>query len=109
MTAQPGIILNTNNGGISWQVNASILSFSPNSIHFVNSSTGWVAGRYYTFGSQDYSPIYFTTDGGSNWRVQCPYLEQSLNDIYFVDQMNGWAVGEQGHNPTHNKRRCHIC
>jgi hypothetical protein len=72
------------------------MSFYPNSINFVNSSTGWIAGRYDTFGSQDYSPIYFTMDSGSNWGAQCPYLEQSLNDIYFVDQINGWAVGSGG-------------
>ena len=92
-----GIIINTNDGGISWQENARIHFIQLNSAHFVNSSTGWIAGMNELYGDSLWaSPIYFTMDGGSNWSMQRPYVELSLNDIYFVDQMNGWVVGDGG-------------
>ena len=55
-----------------------------NTIHFVDSLTGWTAGTW---------SLLHTSDGGTNWEYQYPGSFYSSPRIYFIDQENGWVAG----------------
>jgi photosystem II stability/assembly factor-like uncharacterized protein len=61
-------------------VSLTPLSGNLQDIHFVNSSTGWVAGP----------SIYKTTNGGENWSLQ---LNEFATTIYFIDENTGMTGG----------------
>ncbi len=66
-----------------WEKINSPTSKTLNSIIFLDSLNGWVAG--------DSGLIIHTSDGGENWETQ--FGNDSLNvvSIYFVNQEKGWA------------------
>jgi len=59
-----------------------------NSLHFVNSSTGWSVG--------DGGFIVKTTNGGNSWTNQSLNIPRSLKYVNFIDQNTGWIVGQLG-------------
>ncbi|MBK6874881.1 MAG: T9SS type A sorting domain-containing protein [Ignavibacteria bacterium] len=64
-------------------------SFLINSIHFVNSNTGFVCGN----GGE----VFKTTDGGINWSNSNSGISNiDLNSISFVDESRGVVVGKSG-------------
>ena len=90
-------ILNTTNGGITWelQYTPDTLSFeSINSIIFINNQKGWTAGSRYLDPLE--SRILHTDNGGLNWEPQNVSANVELNSIFFIDEYKGWVVGDSG-------------
>jgi len=71
----------------SWVLDQSYPDATYNSIHMINSTTGWAAG--------DNGVIIKTTDG-TNWVAQTSNTTSSLYNLFFLDTNNGWAVGLNG-------------
>ncbi|MFI5252032.1 MAG: YCF48-related protein [Bacteroidota bacterium] len=91
MVGGQGVILTTNDGGVSWntQYNPPYFTQSLRSTYFINQNTGWIAG--------DSGIVLSTKDGGSTWRKLAslsPY--KSLSSVRFTDIFNGWVIGDSG-------------
>jgi photosystem II stability/assembly factor-like uncharacterized protein len=82
-----GEILKTTNGGFTWD---SLNLWVPDlrSVHFIDSSTGWVAGSG--------GFILKTTTGGMSWSTQASNTSNDLFSITFIDSTIGFAVGGSG-------------
>jgi photosystem II stability/assembly factor-like uncharacterized protein len=86
-----GIVFRTEDGGILWSYEIRYDSRGLNTVHFINSTTGWIAGGdYYD------SIILKTTNGGYNWKSQVSETGEGLNNIFFVNDSKGWIVGNNG-------------
>lgn len=55
------------------------------SVHFVDSHTGWVSGRF--------GVMLHTNTGGTYWNRQNSGTGNTLQSVHFADAQNGWAVG----------------
>ena len=90
----------TTNGGassIDWSPSSPMPSSPPAirhpySVHFINSSNGWIAGA--DDGDPANALILRSTNGGVNWSTEANGPEGQFRDIYVVDSTHGWAVGE---------------
>ena len=68
-----------------------------NAVHFIDESTGWVAGVKLSPSTDTQNGlIRKTTDGSVTWLDQPTNIEDILKDIFFIDASTGWAVGENG-------------
>lgn len=81
-------ILRTSDGGLNWECLWGGFH-NPNSIFFVNNSTGISVGN----GNYD---IQFTTNSGISWYTSLtafpfPYLQSA----FFINPLTGWVVGTQ--------------
>ena len=83
-----GVIVNTTNGGSTWNLQMQPTDvYALFSVFFVSTSTGWavsVGGK-----------IINTTNGGSNWNVQSSGYSM-LKSVYFVNASIGWVLGNGG-------------
>jgi photosystem II stability/assembly factor-like uncharacterized protein len=87
-----GIILNTTNGGISWNVSQHPSAIYGNAVYFTDSLHGYIAGSILPSYS---GAIEETSDGGKSWQtVDLGCLP--LNDIIFTDTNTGWSAGYNG-------------
>jgi photosystem II stability/assembly factor-like uncharacterized protein len=87
-----GIILNTVDGGETWQVNLEEATATGLGLSFTDSLHGVVVGANPPFFS---GTIMRTENGGKDWDAQ--YLPCSwLKDVVFTNDTTGWAVGEYG-------------
>ncbi|HMS64386.1 MAG TPA: YCF48-related protein, partial [Ignavibacteria bacterium] len=68
-----------------WQQQVSNTGNSLNSVHFINSNTGWACG---------FETVLKTTDCGNTWNSA--YLSGYHKSIFFTDENNGWICGENG-------------
>lgn len=95
LTCYNGKIFKTINGGTDWEYFDTELSFSFNSICFLDSNTGWIGGWNQSSGGEDDGVILKTIDGGNHWAIAsyCPY---SVLSISFANQSSGYAVGYDG-------------
>ncbi len=76
-----GIVLKTVDGGLSWQrVNLDTSSY--NAIHFINTNTGWAAGRE--------GRLTKTTNGGLSWIKYQHDAQSNINDVFFRDANTGF-------------------
>jgi len=87
-----GIILKTDNGGVSWSALNSGTSNSLLSVCFPDPYTGFVVGSNGT--------ILKTTNAGAEWTSQISGTSQPLYSVYFVDNYTGYAVGGGGGTTT---------
>ena len=71
-----------------WVALNSGTSMNLNSIQFINSQTGFVAGNGATFRK--------TTDGGNTWEALDPFAAIQLNSIYFFNSTTGLICGNGG-------------
>jgi len=81
-------IIKTGNGGLSWtSLIVSNTWYSPISMFFLNSNTGFI-------GSQS-SILYKTTNGGNNWDSTIVAYDSLfvLNNIYFKNASTGFITG----------------
>jgi len=78
----------TTNGGANWN-QMPYIGFHINSIYYINTTTGWMAGQTFS----NYS-IYKTTNGGNNWSFYT--LSGYLNSIRFVNDQTGWVCNSGG-------------
>ncbi len=69
-------------------INGLPVSVALKAVHFINPSSGWVAGENGT--------VMKTSDGGINWTLLTTNTTQTLRGIYFYDMNKGWACGDQG-------------
>ena len=83
-----GLVLYTNDGGISWFDHSISITDTLESITFVDDMNAWVCGQN--------GVIYHTTDGGDSWVQQQSNTNEWLYTIQFTDLNNGWAAGEGG-------------
>lgn len=87
----PGSIFFSSNGGANWTTSNFVhgLSNQPSSIDMINSSTGYVSGRFGLFIK--------TTNGGETWDTSLsgnPVTSQYFgNGIDFINENTGWMVG----------------
>lgn len=83
-----GLILNTTDGGNTWNTQNTGTNYSLNQIKFYNKNTGWVVGKNAT--------ILYTADGGSSWMPAYVNSSQNINSFDIIDSLNLIAVGDSG-------------
>jgi photosystem II stability/assembly factor-like uncharacterized protein len=90
-----GIIIETKDGGISWDTN-----FVTNSninllrVAFSDSLHGWAVG-WGDNGLGSYSHMFRTRNDGKTWGVS-DFSVSSLNSVSFPDSLHGWMCGDNG-------------
>lgn len=85
-----GTILNTVDGGKTWETQQVPISTGFNDVVFVDDKSGWVAGLN--------GIILHTDDGGQNWNIQDTGVGSGIgwNALHFIDTQTGWAVSHIG-------------
>src|SRR6516164_5572664 len=83
-----GIILRTEDGGVTWSLRASGTTRTLRAISFGDANTGFAVGAAGT--------ILRTDDGGETWGAQTTGSSNLLNGVSFVNPSVGTAVGERG-------------
>lgn len=79
-------ILNTTNGGDTWNVQYMEDGIRLNGVYFTDMQHGWAVGLQ--------GIILHTSNGGQTWDVQPSGTNSiSFSDVAFSDQFNGWVVG----------------
>src|ERR1051325_3332122 len=88
-----GVFVRTTDGGQSWaetkMERPDVKVSRINSIHFINATTGWLAG----VGGKNETVVLKTTDAGVNWEVARMNVKQFPTAIFFVDENTGWLCG----------------
>lgn len=80
-----GLILHTEDGGITWETQHQSPDEALWSIFFLDENLGWSVG---------WSKIYHTDDGGDTWETQnFPSVTGDLTDVFFMNPDTGWIVG----------------
>ena len=77
--------LNNFNSEAGWNLQFSGVNLNLNSVYFVNSQIGYVAG--------DSGKILKTINGGINWIQQNSGTTLNLKSIIFFNELTGWACG----------------
>jgi photosystem II stability/assembly factor-like uncharacterized protein len=85
---EAGTILHTDDGGNTWQVQASGTRSYLNAVHFTNRQTGWAAGTN--------GVLLHTADAGHNWTLHLLSSNVYLVDVYFLNHQIGWVLGNRG-------------
>jgi photosystem II stability/assembly factor-like uncharacterized protein len=88
-----GTIINTNNGGLTWDRQKSGTDNVLWKVFFVDQEHGWAVGSNGT--------ILYTENGGksrfggilSGWKKQESNTDVHLFDVFFLNQYTGWVVG----------------
>ena len=83
-----GHILNTVNGGTTWNPQLSGTGQNLESVWFVNAFDGWAVGKR--------GVILNTGDGGTTWTAQTSGTTGELDGVVFADPVHGYAVGQNG-------------
>ncbi|MGA2667978.1 MAG: YCF48-related protein [Ignavibacteria bacterium] len=89
-----GIIIHTSNGGASWIVQPSHISYAITNLFFLNKRLGWcIANDFFYQGTT----ILRTTNGGLNWTYS-RYQDTTLilNTVLFMDSLHGIMGGYEG-------------
>ena len=83
-------IINTTDGGDSWQTQDSGPDFGLSSISFTDPNNGCAVGGE--------GKILTTTNGGSNWTIRNSGISGNpkFSDAHFVNAAKGWAAGYWG-------------
>lgn len=88
-----GIFVKTLDGGRSWTETPlhrpDIQLSTINAIHFLNETTGWLAGAT----AKLEAVILKTTDAGASWEATRVNFKQAPSTIFFVDENRGWMGG----------------
>ncbi|HLJ87647.1 MAG TPA: glycoside hydrolase domain-containing protein [Candidatus Angelobacter sp.] len=92
-----GAMFSILSGGAAWASDQLVIPSTEaqqiQSMHLLNSNTGWVAGR---------SSLMITHDGGLHWSESAPLGPDTgaIESVFFLDELQGWVVsaaaGEQG-------------
>ena len=90
-------IYRTTDGGNTWIQTETGLPDRTRieSIHFLDESTGWIAGRDLRTIGPAQIIIARTTDGGITWERQDDLSEGRIEGIHFVNSLKGWAAGDR--------------
>ncbi len=86
-----GGITKTTNGGMNWfTLEQSIPKYG---IFFLNGSTGWMTGGYWSDAYIWSREIFKTTNAGNNFtRIYIDSVHNPLSKIFFADENNGWVI-----------------
>ena len=85
----PGTILMTTDGGVSWQAQACPVNQNINDVHMADIANGWAVGAN--------GSIVVTSSGGAVWTAQVSGVPGiALNGTDCTDSLHGWAVGDGG-------------
>lgn len=82
-----GLVLNTSNGGESWEIQHQLDSLYFEQIQFLDKNNGWLSGER--------GFVYKTTDGGKNWIDVSPSVPERILDGFDWQAKNkpqGWYV-----------------
>ena len=93
-----GLIIKTTNGGNSFNVYNSPLSYDIYKLSFINNMTGYGACGLRSNGNL--ASIIKTTNGGINWDVNFTANNSFIwyfNTIQFINENTGWAAGREGY------------
>ena len=89
-----GVIIHTSNGGSTFEIQNSGITFYINDIFFLNNRLGWVVANEFLFSG---TTILTTTNGGSEWTSEIfPDSSKFFRTIYFRDSLNGFMGGFGG-------------
>jgi photosystem II stability/assembly factor-like uncharacterized protein len=106
--ADGGLILQTKDGGVSWQAIGKDLPVnvgtSINALKFVSPEHGWLA---LTDPSEPLPErvVLSTNDGGNSWQRQKEIKDNVLiSSIFFLDSETGWMVGGEEVSGTEDQR-----
>lgn len=89
-----GVIIHTSNGGNSFVIQNSKISYYIHDIFFLNKRLGWVVANEFLFSG---TAILSTTNGGNNWTSYLfPDTSKFFRTIYFRDSLNGFMGGFAG-------------
>ena len=83
-----GLILHTENGGQSWNIQLIDTKKTLNGISFATSSIGWIVGNN--------GVIARSSSGGARWTLLSSGVVENLNDVFAVSQLIVYAVGDTG-------------
>ena len=68
-----------------------------NSVHFIDTKQGWIAGSYTVpYVGRSRAIIMKTEDGGKSWILIEGIVLPKINRLSFQSQTHGWAVGQAG-------------
>jgi len=97
-----GVIWHTRDGGESWSLQRSGVSFCLRSVCFLTDRIGWVAGGgTQPFTHQSRGIILQTTDGGATWTIANTEAIPQIHKIKFFGLNEGIAAGDSASNaPT---------
>lgn len=85
-TGHNGVIIHTNDGGMSWDIQESGTEEWLKSIYFLNSQTGWAVG--------DRGMLLISNDGGKSWENEA-ITDVPFHSVYATGG-HAWTVGEGG-------------
>lgn len=83
-----GVVLNTQNSGVNWSVQAVDTKQNLRGVSFANRTIGWAVGNSGT--------VIRTSSGGVRWTVLSTGFIENLNAIHAISQLQAWAVGNSG-------------
>jgi len=90
-----GVIWHTEDGGRHWRLQNAGVDCRLESVHFVDSKVGWVAGRQtapYTHNS--HGILLKTQDGGRTWSLDRAVVLPGLRQVKFFSAAHGWVLGD---------------
>ncbi len=96
ISGDSGIILNTTNSGLTWNIQPTEIFEDIRTVFFLNADSGWALAWIFNPGPLEFSGtvILKTTNGGANWnRSMLPDTNYYYNDIYFLDSQRGFLGG----------------
>jgi len=83
-TGYDSYLINTTNGGTTWQDNFYFMDEKLFSVQFMNNNLGLVAG----------SDVARTSDGGTNWYSVFGSFGDEFYSLFFIDANTGWIAGK---------------
>jgi len=82
------LILHTQDGGKTWDLQYDKAGQNPRGIYFLNAFLGWAVGAD--------GLILHTQDGGGRWKPQpSPPPAATLSEVYFANPSVGWTCGDK--------------
>ena len=90
-----GVIIETKDGGISWDINY-VTNSNINLLHVVFSDSlhGWAVG-WGDNGLGLYAHMFRTRNGGVDWETE-DFTGPAINSVSFPDSLHGWMCGDNG-------------
>lgn len=88
-----GMILKTDDGGVTWKRQNSNTDLRLNEIRFTNSLEGWATGREYRNGKSR-GVLVTTRDGGTRWTRVKSKEAKNLSPVFFTSSHDGCGIDD---------------
>src|SRR5262245_26262301 len=90
-----GVVLQTIDGGKTWERQPTGVRASLRGVHFLNPFTGWVVGREeLPLGAGSSGVLLYTQDGGLKWHRVTLNAMPGLYAVHFTSDKIGYVVGD---------------